>query len=153
MAGQNTIQSVGDFSAVFTHPNVLAGAQIGLIGFKVEGQIVDGSQVLDNSKIVPLIGGNTITITNTVRSGTLTWTCVPTSGDAAKGDIVAISQMLQQLGDNVGGILRFSYGMNGSQRSVTFIGVTVKRCKPLSLQGNDVPDYAVEWNYADFGTN
>lgn len=148
--GKNSVQSVGDFTAVLQHPNVLGGAAIPLTGFKLEGTMIDGSQLLDNSKIIALVNGDTVTLTNTVKAGTITWTCIPSTFDEAGGDIVAISQLLQTVGDNVGGTLRVSFGLNGATFAITFTGVTMKRVPPLKLAGNDIPDYAVEWNYGDY---
>lgn len=150
--GQHNVQGLGDFTATLVHPNVAAGASISLKGFKVEAMMLDGAQLLDNSKVIALVNGDTVTLTNTIRAGTLTWTCVPTSFDPATGDIVAISQLLQQIGDNVGGTLRVTFGLNGATFAITFTGVTVKKVPPVKLAGNDVPDYSVEWNYGDFTT-
>jgi uncharacterized protein YunC (DUF1805 family) len=149
---QSQVQSVGDFSAVFTHPLIAGGAAVSLVGFKVEGSIVDSDQLIDNSKVVALIGGLSVIITNNIKSGTLRWTGVRTSGDPAQGDLVAISQYLQDVGDNVGGNLRVSWGQNGVTKYVNFTPITVKRVKALVLAGNDVPDYAIEWEYGSFTT-
>jgi hypothetical protein len=144
------LQSVGDFSVVLLHPLVGAGAAISLVGFKVEGDVVDSDQVIDNAKVVPLIGGIVVMITNTIKAGVLRFTAVRSSGDPLLGDIIAISHLLQDIGDNVGGIVRFSWGQNGKIRSVTCTTVTVKRCKAIHIQGNDVADYGVEWAFGSF---
>ena len=127
MARKHSVQSVGDFTAVLQHPNVLGGVAIALTGFKVDGTLLDGAQLMDNSKVIALVNGDTVTITNTVRAGTLTWTCIPTSFDPVDGDIVAISQLLQNVGDNIGGVLRVSFGLNGKTFSFTFSAVTMKK--------------------------
>ena len=144
------LQSVGDFSLVLTHPLVNAGASVSLVGFKVEGSIIDSDQEMDNAKVVPLIGQIVAIITNTIRAGTLRFSAVRTTGDPAKGDIVAVSQLLQSIGDNVGGVLRASWGQNAGIRSVVFSTVTVKRCKPIHITGNDVAEYDVQWVYGDW---
>ena len=144
------LQSVGDFSLVLTHPLVNAGASVSLVGFKVEGSIIDSDQEMDNAKVVPLIGQIVAIITNTIRAGTLRFSAVRTTGDPAKGDIVAVSQLLQSIGDNVGGVLRASWGQNAGIRSVVFSTVTVKRCKPIHIMGNDVAEYDVQWVYGDW---
>ena len=145
-------QSVGEFTASLVHPNVAAGAAIALTGFKLESTMLDGVQLMDNSKVIALVNGDTVTLTNTVKAGTLTWTCIPSSFDPATGDIVAISQLLQSVGDSNGGTLRVTFGLNGMTFSITFLGVTMKKVPPIRIAGNDIPDYAVEWNYGDFVT-
>jgi hypothetical protein len=147
---KSQVQSVGDFSAVFTHPLVSAGAAISLVGFKLEGAIIDGEQSIDNAKVVPLLGGIVVILTNTVMSGILTWTCVETTGVVTDGDIVAISRYLQSIGDNIGGTLRVSWGCNGTTRVRNFTHVVVQRVKSIVVAGNDIPDYAVKWTYGGY---
>ncbi len=144
------IQSIGDFSLVWTHPLLNGGNGVGLVGFKVQGDILDTDQEMDNSRVVVLLGGVAITLTNTVRAGTLRLTAVRTTGQIPTGDVVACCKFLQQNGDNVGGQLRAAWTQNGTLQSVTFLGVTVKRCKPLRIAGNDVPDYDVQLAYQDW---
>jgi hypothetical protein len=144
------MQSVGDFSLVLTHPLVNAGKSVSLVGFKVESSIIDSDQAMDNAKVVPLIGQIVAIITNTIRAGTLRFTAVRTTGDPTQGDIVAVSQLLQTLGDNIGGTLRASWGQNGAIKAVAFTAVTVKRCKPIHIMGNDIADYDVQWVYGDW---
>jgi hypothetical protein len=150
--GLSQMQSVGDFSLVLTHPLVNGGASVSLVGFKVESSIVDTDQQVDNSKVVPLVGGIVAIITNTIKAGTLRFAAVRTSGDPTQGDIVAVSQLLQSIGDNVGGTLRASWGQNGAIKAVAFTNVTVKRCKPLHIMGNDVAEYDVQWSYGNWST-
>jgi hypothetical protein len=149
---QSQVQSVGDFSAVFSHPLLAAGAAVSLVGFKLEGAILDGEQSIDNAKVVPLIGGVVVILTNTVLSGILTWTCVETTGDPLQGDVVAISRFLQNLGDNIGGTLRVSWGQNGEIRARTFTNCVVQRVKSIAIAGNDVPDVGVKWVYGRYTT-
>jgi len=154
MATHN-VQSVGnsDLSIVLSHPVLAAAgypADIALTGFKLEGQFLSSEQLLDNSKVVPLLNGDTISITNTNRSGTITFNCTRASGTLANGDIVAVANKLQELGDNSGGTLIVSYGFNGAIFKVTFYSVTVRSAPPLLMAGNDVPDYSVRLNYGDY---
>lgn len=144
------MMSVGDFSLSYQHPLINGGASVGLVGFKVAGSIIDSDQEIDNAKVVPLIGQIVDIITNTIRAGTLRFAAVRTTGDPALGDIVAVSQTLQTLGDNIGGTLRASWGQNGVIKAVAFTSVTVKRCKPIHIQGNDVAEYDVQWVYGDW---
>ena len=147
------LQSEGDFSLVLTHPLVNGGASVSLVGFKVQGDVVDTDQEMDNAKVVPLIGQIVAVITNTIRAGTLRFAAVRTTGNPALGDIVAVSQLLQTIGDNIGGTMRASWGQNGKIQAVTLTTVTVKRCKPLHIQGNDIAEYDVQWVYGDWTLN
>lgn len=58
--------------------------------------------------------------------------------------------MLQGLADNVGGLLRLSYGFSGQTESITFLGVTLVSGPPLVLAGNDLPIYTIIFGYSDF---
>jgi hypothetical protein len=152
---KHNVQSVGnsDLSIILSHPVLAAAgfpADIALTGFKLEGQFLNTEQLLDNSKVVPLLSGDTISITNTNRSGSITFNCTRASGTLANGDIVAVANKLQELGDNSGGTLTVSYGFNGAVFKVTFFSVTVRSAPPLLMAGNDVPDYAVRFNYGDY---
>lgn len=144
-----SVQSVGDFTISFVHPLVAGGANITFTGFKLEGNIIDADQMLDNSKVVLLIDG-AISITNSARAGTIKLTCVKTSDDPNKGDVTAIANILSSAGDSQGGTMRVSFGLNGVPIARSFIGATLKRCKPLVVDGNDVPDYGIEFNYQDW---
>lgn len=148
--GLSQVQTVGDFQAVLNHPLVLGGISIPLVGFKLEGEVVRGEQLLDSAKLVALIGGLAMALTNTIQAGTLRWTAVPTTWNPAQGDIVAISHIMKQIGDNQGGTLRISWGQNGATHYKNFTGVVCKRCDDIAIAGNDIPDYRVEWFYNAF---
>jgi hypothetical protein len=147
---QHSVQAVGDFSAAFSHPLVLGGAFITLTGFKMEGDILNTAQIMDNSKVVPLLNGNSITITNNNKAGTITFNACKLSGDMAKGDITEIATYLISQGDSQGGVLRISFGLNGTTYGITFIAVTVKTAPPLKVAGNDIPDYGIEFLYGSY---
>jgi hypothetical protein len=142
--------SAGDLSFAFTHQLVNGGQSVSLVGFKIEGDPVDSDQEMDNAKVVPLIGGTADVYTNTVRAGTLRFAGTRTTNQIAYGDIVAICQYLQKVGDNVGGTLTASWSQNGAIVSVTFIGVAVKRCKPLHIKTMDAAEYDVQFVYIDY---
>ena len=143
---EHTIISAGDFTVTLTHLLVNGGTPTTIEGFKLEGQMVQAQQVMDNSKIVPLANGKTTTITNNVTAGTLTFNVTKTSTD---GDMITIANALKAAGDSLGGTIRITQQVNGTTVAKTFKGCTVKSCPPLTIQGNDVPDYTVEWNYGD----
>jgi hypothetical protein len=147
------VQSVGRMAALFRHTNlsdlgVIPADGVYLTGFKLESLFLDGDQLIDNSKIVALLNGDTITLTNSNMSGTLTFNATRSAGTMADGDVVKLSQYLVQIGDSIGGTLVVRYVLNDIEVTVTFYKCTVKRVPPLKLAGNDVPDYSVQWNYA-----
>lgn len=152
----NTVQTVGGFTAVFNHP-LIVGSPIPLKGFKLEDTFIHTDQLLDNSKLIPLVDGGTCTITNAMIAGKLTINALRVSDNYLDGDLIVIANLLQALGDNVGGTLKLTYGfsVNGSANnsSITFTSVTVARCPPAIIAGNDLPVYPVILNYASYVRN
>lgn len=151
----HSVQSVGKMSLLLQHQSLVdagydAGGGIYLTGFKLESSFLDDEQLLDNSKIVPLLNGDTITLTNSNMSGSVTFSCTRTGAGIADGDVVKISQFLKQIGDSVGGTLIISYELNGTIVTTTLYNCTVKRVPAIKLAGNDLPDYAVVWNYSHY---
>jgi hypothetical protein len=147
---QNTVQSIGAFTLSYMHPVATAGAAVTLSGFKMEGDILNMKQLLMNAKVVPLTGGDTITLTNNVRAGQITINAVPTSGNALRGDIVALCDLLQSIPDASGGMMVASWTQNGATRTRTLIAVCHESHPPLILQGNDIPTYACTFTYGDY---
>lgn len=157
MAGTNSVQTVGDFVATFSHPNVLGGAQITLKGFKLEDTFISTAQAIDNSKLIPLVDGGTVSLTNPIRAGKLTINAlrIQNALNPASGDMILIASSLLEAGvaDSQGGTISFSFGFNGVQEKITFNTVTLVSCPPITLAGNDLPVYPVVWNYASFTRN
>jgi len=147
--GVNSVQTVGNFTATFTHP-LLGGTAISLQGFKQDQQFFDSIQIMDNSKVIALVGGSTATLTNAVKAGTFTFNCVRISTDILQGDVVLIALTLQSLADSTGGLLRITYGLNGGTEAITYTQCTLKTVPPLKLAGNDLPDYPVVFNYGNY---
>jgi hypothetical protein len=149
MASVNSIQSVGNFTATYSNPAALflGGATISLQGFKLEDTFVNTDQALDNSKVVPLVNGGVITLVNGNKAGRLTINAIHFSADPLQGDLPLIAQTLQGLALSVGGVLRFTTGLNGTDDPITFFGVTIARVPPLILMGNDVPPYPCILDY------
>ena len=163
--GTNFVQTVGNFNAAFSHPLVLAGAAVNLKGFKLEDVFIHTDQLMDNSKMIPLVDGGTVTITNSVLAGRLTINALrvgnPQSGGFSgqnftdlSGDFILIANFLQALGDNVGGTLTLSWGVgiSGSQSTekISFSTATVARCPPVIIAGNDLPVNPIVLNYASY---
>ena len=147
---KHTIIAAGQFTATITHPLINGGAPTTIDGFKLEGQMVQAQQAMDSSKVIALANGNTITITNNNGAGTLTFNVVKTNTD---GDMVKIARSLQKAGDSVGGTIRITQDINGVTEGTTFYACTVKSCPPITVQGNDAPDYQVVWNYGETDDN
>lgn len=164
---KQTIQAVGNFSAKYTSPvlgtlvrndNTYTGIDLNattgegsiyLTGFKLESMIVSASQQIDNAKVVPLVNGDSITLTNICKAGTLSFNASRTAGNLNDGDCVSVFDYVRSQGD-VGGKLELSWLMNGAKHTMIFSGVCVKNIPPLQLAGNDVPDYQVQLTYSSY---
>lgn len=144
--GEHSIVAAGQVTVTLIHPLWNGGAPTSIEGFKLEAQMVQAQQAMDSSKIIPLANGNTVTITNNNGAGTLTFNVVKTE---TAGDMVTIANYLKKIGDSRGGSFKITQEVNGSTVSKTFYSCTVKSCPPLNIQGNDVPENQVVWNYGD----
>ena len=140
----NTVIAAGQFTVTLTHPLWNSGIATTINGFRQDGQMAVAQQLMDNSKIVALANGNTITITNNNGAGTLTFSVTRTG---SKGDMVKIANLLKKSNDSKGGTIKITQQMNGKDEHTTFYGCTVKSCPPIVIQGNDASDYQVVWNY------
>lgn len=140
----NTVIAAGQFTATLTHPLYNGGTATTLDGFKLEGTMVQAQQAMDNSKVISLANGNTISITNNNGAGQLTFTVTRTG---SSGDLVKIANFLKTVGDSVGGTIRITQEINGATDGTTFLPCTVKSCPPLNIQGNDAAEYSVVFNY------
>lgn len=159
----HSVQSVQNMGATFYHP-LLAGLEgvpttvidginygyVQLSGFRLEDRFFDDDPLVDNSKIIALLNGDTFTITNGICAGAVTVSSTRTGGSIAEGDIVKIAQYLKKSADATGGKLVITYLLRGVSVSLTLETVTVKRCPSIVLAGNDVPPYSVVFNYADY---
>ena len=143
----HTVIAAGQFTVTLTHPLWNGGTPTTIDGFKLEGQMVQDQPLMDSSKIVALANGNTVTVTNNNNSGTLTFNMTAATGE---NDMVSIAKKLKALGDNIGGTIRITQEINGRTEGSTYYGCTVKSVPNLIIQGNDVPDYAVVWNYGEY---
>ncbi|MGP1428197.1 MAG: hypothetical protein ACTTKB_08310 [Treponema sp.] len=144
--GEHSVVAAGQVTVTLIHPLWNGGAPTSIEGFKLEAQMIQAQQAMDSSKIIPLANGNTVTITNNNGAGTVTFNVVKT---ATAGDMVTIASALKKMGDSHGGILKITQQVNGRTESTTFYACTVKSCPPLNIQGNDVPEYQVVWNYGE----
>lgn len=145
--GKHTIIAAGQFTVTLTHPLINDGTPTTIGGFKLEGQMVQDQQAMDNSKVIALANGNTITITNNNVSGSLTFSVTATNDE---GDMVRIAKILKRAGDSIGGTIRITQEVNGATDGDTYYACTVKSCPNRIIQGNDAPDYQVVWNYGEY---
>lgn len=143
----HTVIAAGQFTITLIHPLWKGGEPTTIGGFKLEGQMVQDQQLMDNSKIIALANGNTITITNNNRSGSLTFNVTATNGD---DDMVKIAKYLRSAGDSVGGTIRITQEINGKTDGDTYLSCTVKSLPNRIIQGNDAADYPVVWNYGEY---
>lgn len=143
---EHSVIAAGQFTVTLIHPLWNGGVPTSIEGFKLEGQMVQAQQSMDNSKVIALANGNTITITNNNGAGSLTFNVTTTK---TKGDMISIANFLKTVGDSIGGTIRITQEVNGITQGTNFISCTVKSCPPLVIQGNDAPDYQVVWNYGE----
>lgn len=144
---KNSIRAVGNSTYTLTHSLVNGGNPVNLTGIRLDVEYLVARQQIDSSKVVLMIDGSAVTITNTALAGMLTITCTDTGLDIADGNIIAIIKSLLQSGDSVGGQIRVATTTNGVVQAITLLGVTFKIGDIIRLAGNDVPNYPVEWNY------
>lgn len=166
----NTVQSVGNFSAFYesailtelkanTDDNSIKSAitEVGatgrsgiyLTGFKLESMIVSASQQIDSSKVVPLVNGDSITLTNICKAGTLAFNASRTAAGFAGGDCVTVFDYVRSQGD-IGGRLVLKWLMNGATHTLIFTGVCIKNIPAVAIAGNDVPDYNTQLTYSGY---
>jgi hypothetical protein len=115
---------------------------------KLEGRFFEANQNQDSAKQTVLIDGSTVTITNKMLNGTMSIPAIPTTGEVATGDFIAGCQLIQSVGDNVGGIFTKTDFVNGKALTRVYYGVTVLRCPVDVSEGNDVAPYNVQLLYA-----
>lgn len=158
------VECVGNVSFLYEHSLLAqladedpkyAGVKNGvyLTGFKLESTLLRTEGAIDNAKLIPLLNGDTMTLTNACKAGTMSLAATRTAAGIAGGDLIAICDFIRTQGDNTGGTLTITWFLNGRTRSLRFMNVTVKRCPPLLLAGNDLPDYDVQLTYATYHDN
>ena len=115
---------------------------------KLEGRFFEANQNQDSAKQVVLIDGSTVTISNRMLNGTITIPAIPTTGQVATGDFIAGCQLIQSVGDSVGGVITKTDFIDGKAKTTVYYGVTVQRCPKDVSEGNDVAVYNVQLLYA-----
>lgn len=154
------VQNAGAATISYSYPNKLTGSgkeneltaatSVALTGFKLNSNYLDTQQAMDNSFIIPLLNGGSIQITNSNTCGSINITAIRTSTKLSSGDIVAIAsaQRAVEGGDSIGADITISFSFNNTTYTVQFFNCTVAQCKPITLAGNDAPDYQVRFNYS-----
>lgn len=148
----NTVQSTGSFSMAIANPNVNGGIGMTVKGIKLDGTFIQSSQDIDNSKRIALVDGGTAALTNAIRMGKLTVTCMRV-GTIANGDLLAYVDQLKQIADSIGSTITVSYQLNGLTRTFSFLFATLVSAPPLLIAGNDLPDYSVIFSFADYSVS
>jgi hypothetical protein len=154
------VQNAGAATITYSYPNKLVGAGTGnelaantsvaLTGFKLNSNYLDTQQAMDNSFIIPLLNGGSIQITNDNTCGSISITAIRTAVQLTSGDVVAIASAQRKVsgGDSTGATINVKFSFNGTEYTVAFYNCTVAQCKPITLAGNDAPDYQVRFNYS-----
>lgn len=154
---RSSFRQVGGTIIKFRHPYFAGQIENGVTAIdevdvsrsvKLEGRFFEANQNQDSAKQVILIDGSTVTITNKMLNGTITVPAVPTTGELATGDFIAGCQLIQSIGDSVGGVLTKTDFVNGKAQTKVFYGVTVQRCPTDVSEGNDVGVYNVQLLYS-----
>ena len=156
------VECVGRISFLFTHPILKALAKanaaeykdlttgVYLTGFKLEDVLIRTEGMLQNAKLIPLLNGDTMTLTNSNKSGIMTIACTRTAAGIKGGDLISIADFIRTQGDSSGGELTVSWTRNGVDKSIIFKAVCVQDCPPLQYAGNDLPSYGVKLTYATY---
>ena len=178
-ASANHATQTADVQVLYSHPKLFGGKEVNITGFKLGSNIVDTSQAIDNSIIIPLVGGGTIQLINGNEAGTISFSSLrlegkdipPASvtnadGSVAYGlnatdvptgyafDVVRLARAQRgniALGA-IGATIKIVSSFNGKMDTFAFNNATVKQCPPLKFSGNDIPDYSVQFNYAYMST-
>ena len=146
----NFVQSIGNLTISIIHPLINGGVPTTVKNLAMEGDLIDTVQLMMNSKIIALLGGDTISLTNTVKAGKMTINAKRGDGVIANGDLIAMCDLLQSLPDSQGGTVIINWSLNGASQLKTFFAVTHESHPPLKLAGNDLPNYPCTFNYGSF---
>lgn len=154
------VQNAGAATITYSYPKDLEGpgtdnklaanTSVPLTGFKLNSNYLDTQQAIDNSFIIPLLNGGSIQITNDNTCGSMVINAIRTATELASGDVVALASAQRKVsgGDSIGADIIISFSFNSVIYKVQFFNCTVAQCKPLTLAGNDAPDYQVRLNFS-----
>jgi hypothetical protein len=115
---------------------------------KLDDEFFRAEPVMDSSKMVVLVDGGTVTITNDIQAGTIQLHLVPTTGLVGSGDAIACLQLIAACKDSVGGVLTTQKDINGKTITRIYYGLSVQNVPHEIIAGNDVPLYTCKLLYA-----
>lgn len=155
------VECVGRVSFLFKHPLLAALAKantdyaavengVYLTGFKLESVLIGTDQQVPNAKLIPLLNGDTMTLTNSHKAGIMSIAATRTAAGITGGDLIAVADFIRSQGDSSGGTLEVSWTRNNEDKKITFKAVCVQQCPPLRYAGNDLPDMDVKLTYASY---
>jgi hypothetical protein len=173
MVSGDIVQNVGQIDIKFAHHDIHNGHHLGGImhlgGFKLQGEFLSMAQLVDNSVLVPTLGGGSVQLTNNNQCGQITFASIrtgylnefgmpqrldeqgiPTDSDEGYFDIVSIADAIREIpgGDGVGGTFEISSTFNGSSFSILLLRSTLVRSPPYMASGTDAPNYQTVFNYS-----
>jgi hypothetical protein len=169
----DVVQNVGDIDIMFAHNKLYNGLKWGgtmhLGGFKLQGEFLSMSQMVENSVLVPTLGGGSVQLTNNNNCGQITFSSIrtgyldktnqpqclnqdgmPVYDASGYFDIVSISDALRAIegGDGTGGTFQIDCSFNGSVFSLLLRRCTLVRSPPFIASGTDAPNYQSIFNYS-----
>ena len=154
------VECVGRIKFLFKHPLLDAlssksgyealNGGVYLTGFKLEDVAIRTAGMIANAKLIPMLNGDTMTLTNSNKSGIMSIACTRTAAGILGGDLVAVADFIRSQGDSSGGTLEVSWERNGEQKQIEFKKVCVQDCPPMQYAGNDLPSYDVKLTYATY---
>jgi hypothetical protein len=170
----NIVQNVGDSEIRFAHAKIYSGNIMTLGSFRLQGEFLTIEQLVDNSVLIPTLGGGSVQLTNgnwagqisfnSIRTGMLNKEGMPAimdkdgfeigtaASDLNNGtvDICSIADCLRgiQGGDGYGGTFEIKSTFNGSDFKIMLKRCTLVRSPPFLAAGNDTPNYRTVFNYA-----
>lgn len=160
------VQNVGEMSIQFAHPLINFGTALGeavhLGGFRLNGEILAIDQIVENSTLVPILGGGSVQLTNANRSCRMTANTIRTtllnangsvpqiieSGDNISYDFVTVADAIREIdgGDGVGGTFKIMATFSGVIYELYLLKCTLVSSQIFKISGNDVPTYQTIFN-------
>jgi hypothetical protein len=115
---------------------------------KLNETFLDAQPAMDSAFQEILVDGSVITITNTLLAGTLTLQVLEQGGFVGKGCFITALQLVQSLGDDVGGTFTTVRNFDGNTRVRVYYGVFVRNVPHERVAGNAVVPYPVQLYYS-----
>jgi hypothetical protein len=169
----NVVQNVGDIEIKFAHSKIYSGEIMYLGSFRLQGEFLSIEQLVDNSVLIPTLGGGSVQLTNGNWAGQISFNSIRTgiinpdngfpaildkdgflvdSNTPSDGtvDICSIADCLRgiQGGDGYGGTFEIVSTFNGMKFIIRLKRCTLVRSPPFLAAGNDSPNYRTIFNYA-----